>query len=113
MFRVIVYENSHYQDPDEAYEHGRFSSYQEAVRACRSIVDGFLRSALKPNMTSTELFTQYTTFGEDPRVGGEVGEPPFSAWDYAKERCGELCGVSPSDNVKHGGGDDTTGTPDR
>lgn len=41
-------------------------------------------------MTSKVLYEGYVGFGEDPFII-PAGEPPFSAWDYAKARCMEIC----------------------
>ena len=92
-FTVRIRENSHYMDESEAYEHGRFATYAEAETACRKIVDEYLKSARMPGMSADDLFRSYTTFGEDPAIdgAGPNGER-FSAWDYARRRCDELCG---------------------
>jgi len=91
-FKVRIRENSHYMDESEAYDHGTFASYAKAEAACRRIVDEFLTGARKPGMDSEALFQVYMMFGEDPVIdgAGPNGER-FSAWDYARDRCQELC----------------------
>jgi hypothetical protein len=91
-FNVRIRENAHYMDENEAYDHGSFATYAEAETACRKIVDEFLRGNRKPGIGAEALFRLYTTFGEDPTIdaAGPNGER-FSAWDYARKRCGELC----------------------
>lgn len=91
-FTVRIRENSHYMDESEAYDHGSFATYAEAEAACRRIVDDYLAGAKKPGMSADDLFRSYTTFGDDPSIdaGGPDGRP-FSAWDYARRRCAELC----------------------
>lgn len=91
-FTVRIRENSHYMDESEAYEHGRFATYAEAETACRRIVDGYLAGAKKPGMSADDLFRSYTMFGEDPAIdaAGPDGKR-FSAWDYARQRCREVC----------------------
>jgi hypothetical protein len=61
--------------------------------ACRTLVDQWLAENHKPGMTGLELYSLYTSFGEDPFIlGGEGGgEPIFSAWTYAKECAETLC----------------------
>ena len=53
----------------------------------------YLRGA-KPGIDADALFRLYTTFGEDPTIdaAGPNGER-FSAWDYARKRCREMCGA--------------------
>ena len=98
-FRVLVDDNFHYMDESERYEHGSFATAEAAVVAARAIVDTYLKSAYRPGMTAEQLFESYTSFGEDPFIVGEgVEKVAFSAWTYAKERCGALCSSSGSGN---------------
>lgn len=92
-YRVLVDDNFHYMDEEERYEHGSYSSLEAATVAAQAIVDEFLVEARQPGMTAGELFDQYTSFGEDPFIVAP-GESRvlFSAWDYARRRCEELCG---------------------
>lgn len=93
-FTVRVRENSHYMDESEAYTIGPFATYEEAEAACRKIVDDFLAANRKPGQSADALFSLYTMFGEDPSVEGKrVGTGGFSAWDYARRRCGDSCGA--------------------
>lgn len=70
-----------------------FDTLEEAIGLCKSVVDAWLVIELEPGMQPAELFDRYTTFGEDPWVlgGGANGGVPFRAWDYARQRCQELC----------------------
>ena len=91
-FSVRVRENSHYMDESEGYTLGPFPTYEAAEAKCRAIVDDFLTANTKTRKSADALFSIYTTFGEDPSV---VGNTPsgaaFSAWDYARRRCREIC----------------------
>jgi hypothetical protein len=91
---VIIRENSHYQDASENYLHGSFDHCDEAVAACRRIVDEYLADAHRPGMPVDALYELYMHFGEDPYVISDDAGCKFSAWDYAKLRCAELCGGS-------------------
>lgn len=94
-YTVFVADNYHYMDEDERYELGTFETLEAAIEACRKIVDEYLAGAHKPGMTARELFENYTTFGEDPYVvSSAVIGVPFSAWDYARQRCDEICVVA-------------------
>ena len=93
-FSVRVRENSHYRDESEGYTLGPFPTYEAAEAKCRAIVDEFLSASRKSGQSADALFSLYTTFGEDPSVVGKA--PPgasFSAWDYARRRCREICGA--------------------
>ena len=83
-YTVFVDDNFHYMDEDERYTLGVFATVEEAIAACRSIVDRCLNH--EPGMTAEAMFKKYAMFGEDPFIPGVE----FSAWTYAKERCAEL-----------------------
>jgi len=89
-YSVYVDDNFHYQDESERYKLGDFASLDEAVAACKRIVDGFLQAEVSPDIAAVERYAQYTGFGPDPFIVTDdpgAGSPPFSAWNYAKERC--------------------------
>ena len=87
--RYVVYvdDNFHFMDEEERYKLGEFDTEEEALQACRRIVDEFLIANHKPGMTAEEFIDMYKTFGEDPWCA----EIAFSAWAYAERRCHELC----------------------
>ena len=89
-FELFVDDNYHYMDEGARYRLGSFASYSEALAKAKAIVDEFLERSHQPGMTSKELFEGYVGFGEDPFIV-PAGEPHFSAWDYARARCMELC----------------------
>ncbi|MCU4653508.1 hypothetical protein N8I71_11745 [Roseibacterium sp. SDUM158016] len=83
-------DNFHYGNEDERYRYGAFGNYDEAVAACRQIVDEYLDSASAD--TAEALWDSYTSFGEDPWIDAPppTGSERFSAWTYAKQRAFEL-----------------------
>jgi hypothetical protein len=100
LFTVFVADNFHYLDESENYEYGSFESLDAAIDAAKRIVNAFLFSALKPGMTSEQLYEHYLAFGDDPYISGAAeDEVPFSARAYARDQCAELCS-SPLDSSK-------------
>ena len=100
-YRVLVDDNFHYMDESERYVLGEFPTPDAAIKASRRIVDEYLLSAYKPGVTAEALFSSYTSFGEDPWIVEPAPEETvdFSAWDYAKSRCDEMCQpIKGSDN---------------
>ena len=89
---VFVDDNFHFMDEAERYKLGEFPTAAAAIAAPRKIVDEALDSAYQPGMSAKELYQGYTAFGEDPYIVSDDPGCTFSAWDYAKERCRELCG---------------------
>lgn len=94
-YAVFVDDNFHYQDEGERYKLGEFDKWETAVAACKKIADDFLAQNYKPGMTAEELYKIYTSFGEDPFILKKNPDAPprsgFSTWDYAKERCQQIC----------------------
>jgi hypothetical protein len=89
-YKLFVDDNYHYMEEEERYCAGSFTSYDEALAKAKEIVDEFLEQGYEPGMTSKELYGGYVGFGEDPFII-PPGDPPFSAWNYARERCKEFC----------------------
>lgn len=92
-YTVYVDDNSRYMDEGGRHRLGDFATAEEALAASRRIVDDFLQQALRPGMTARELFSGYTSFGEDPHIASDDPSCTFSAWDYARRRCVELTGT--------------------
>jgi hypothetical protein len=105
IYRVLVDDNYHFTDETERYALGEFPNLAQAIEAAQRIVDEYLLSAYQPGMTAAALYGSYTGFGEDPFI---VAIPAtdngnlFSAWDYAKRRCEELCAPAqpPTDGAR-------------
>ena len=90
-YQVYVDDNFHFMDESERYKLGEFQTCEEAVAVCMKIVDEFLEKGYKKGMSFNELYGGYTGFGEDPFIISDDKKCFFSAWDYAKKRCRELC----------------------
>ena len=86
-YTVYVDDNYHYMDEDERYTLGVFDTEEEAVRAAKNVIDKFLPDTCTPGTTAESLYESYVGFGEDPWIPGST----FSAWDYAREKCAQIC----------------------
>ena len=97
-WQVLVDDNFHYMDESQRYVKGEYPTYAEALDVCKEIVDRCLRDEYVPGMSASALYFRYTMFGDDPFIVDRSESPGasghFSAWDYAKVRCGELCAQS-------------------
>jgi hypothetical protein len=91
-YKVMVDDNFHHMENGEQYLYAELSSCAEAVAACKKIVDDFLVPEHKPGMTAEELWAIYSAFGDDAFIVSEDTQCRFSGWQYARERCKELCG---------------------
>lgn len=86
-YEVYVDDNFHYGDESERYRLGEFATRAEAVAACRTKVDEYFERIKKGEHSFKELWEGYMLYGEDPFISTDDGEPRFSAWEYAKQRC--------------------------
>ena len=89
-YTVFIDDNFHHMDEGEQYKLGDFDTCEAAIAACKQIVDDFLLSTLQPPMSHDELWSLYTTFGDDAFIIPRDPNCRFSAWDYAKQRCQAL-----------------------
>jgi hypothetical protein len=91
QYSVYVDDNFHYMDEDERYKLADFPDCASATAACQGIVDDFLvHAAQEKACTATELYSQYTAFGEDPWIQTDDPNCRFWARPYAEARCREL-----------------------
>jgi hypothetical protein len=96
-YTVMVDDNFHYMQKDERQEHGTFATVEEALQACRTLVDDWLAHNHQPGMTADKLIELYAFFGDDPFiVGGPPGTILFSGRDYARDRVAAICGEASS-----------------
>lgn len=86
-YEVYVDDNFHNGDESERYRLGEFATREEAVAACRAKVDEYFERIKKGEHSFKELWEGYMLYGEDPFIATDDGEPRFSAWEYAKQRC--------------------------
>jgi hypothetical protein len=91
VFKVFVDDNFAYMDEDARSFAGRFYDFDRALELAKRIVDRSLAENLQPGMSAEALVDHYESFGDDAFViPTPEGVKPFSAWDYAKERAGEM-----------------------
>ncbi len=93
-YQVMVDDNFHYQDPEERREQGVYATLEEAIAACREIVDRSLAEEHRPGASAEALLDRYASFGDDPFIvvlDGLDARAAFSAWRYAEERARAIC----------------------
>lgn len=71
---VMIDDNFHYMDEDHKYKHGEFSTYNEAVVACKKIVDEELADMLKQGTNPAKLSSTWSMFGDDSFILDDIGE---------------------------------------
>ena len=99
-FEIFVDDNFHYQDESGRYKFGEYDTYERAVEVCKEIVEGELLHLCEQGKSAAELYSSYTSFGKDPYIKPGLPEERFSAWDYARQRCEEICANNPPAQAK-------------
>lgn len=91
-YSVIVYDNFHHANAEEAYAIFGFADAETALSHCKQMVDGCLQEAAEPGFDADMIYGRYTAFGDDPTVHSPRGAPEvrFSAWTYARENAGRF-----------------------
>ena len=92
-FHLRVYENSHYMDESEAYNHGQYNTYEDALVAAKAIVDEFMEHNWQTGISPESLIGQFCLYGDDPIIlPNEPGKSEcFSARTYAHISAVEIC----------------------
>jgi hypothetical protein len=67
-FKVLIDDHFHYMDEDSRFEHGVFETAEEAIAACRKILDSTLEEQCEPGLSASALYHRYMQFGEDPFI---------------------------------------------
>lgn len=86
-YAIIVYDNYHAHDPDEAYAIAGIETAEEALEKCRSIVGWSLEEGAEPGRTAQDIIGYFKMFGDTPILRCPEGKPGvrFSALAYANE----------------------------
>jgi hypothetical protein len=106
-YTVLVNDNFHSMDETELLTDGEFDTEEAAIARAKEIVDKCLADLYSQlsqqrqpgiEMSSEELYRQYTAFGDNPLVVAEDRTVAFSGWSYAREKCFEIVSgkLSPS-----------------
>ena len=92
-YNLKVYDNYHYGDESEAYNHGWFDTYEEAENEAKAIVNEFLEHNWSRGINPDILIAQYCLYGEDPVImpAENTACRKFSGRDYANEIAETIC----------------------
>src|SRR5260370_2725245 len=96
-YKVLVDDNFHFAEEGPRLEHGTFDTAEEAITACRNIVDTVLCDNHRPGMSAAELYYRYTLFGEDPFIivlDASAPPAPFSGWAYPSDPGPAMCATT-------------------
>jgi hypothetical protein len=74
---------------------GEFEILEDAIRAAKQIIDGFLMGRYKAGTNASTLFSLYQKSGEIPFIFSDepdaINVSGFNHFEYAMNRCGAIC----------------------
>lgn len=69
---------------------GKFDDLNQAINACKKIVDDFLRSRANSAESADQLAINFLHHGDVPTINGAENLNCFDIYDYLTQRCGEI-----------------------
>jgi hypothetical protein len=91
-YMLFVHDSFNAGQDDAPRRVGPFSRASEALAEARRIVDSYLLGTFEPGTTADELFRRFTGYGDAPVIVPRDDDTRgFSAHDYARARCDEIC----------------------
>jgi hypothetical protein len=93
MFYVRIYRNYNPLDERIAHDEGSFTTYKQALKHAKYVVDSSLRDCYVPGMSEEELLEEYAEQGDDPYIFSDKRKEYefFSARDYARRIVSDYC----------------------
>jgi hypothetical protein len=89
-FSVDVYSDRSLLSESPWLRIGKFEELDDAIDACKKVVDDFLRSSLNTFIESEQLVTAFLSFGDVPVINGAENVPSFDVYEYLAQRCREF-----------------------
>ena len=77
-------------------EVGVFDRLEDAVEACKEVVDNYLRSPINLFISPDMLVTDFLSYGHVPVIRGVENLPIFDVYDYLANRCKQVSSLQES-----------------
>lgn len=89
-FSVDIFSDRRSNDQNPWVRIGEFDDLEEAIEACKMVVDNFLsRYRAQPASADTLIFN-YLNYGSVPCINGTENLKAFELYEYLNRRCAEL-----------------------
>jgi hypothetical protein len=91
-YKVVVQDNFHWWDETERYEFGTFTTWDEAVDACKNKIEQELEKFFEPGMDANQLYDHYIQMADEPFILASAADAygDFSESEYAMRHCEKL-----------------------
>jgi hypothetical protein len=87
-YQGFIDDNGAYQDVDARVRGDSYATAEEAIAACKQMVDDDLKEVEESGMSGGDILKRWKLWGRDPFIAASAGSAPapFSAWSYAEVR---------------------------
>ncbi len=99
-FSVNVYSDFRRSKPGPWVRIGEFDKLDDAIEACKKVVDDFLQSPINAFIGSERLETAFLSYGDVPAIKGAENLPSFDIYAYLAMRCREVSHSSRSNSIQ-------------
>lgn len=89
-FSVDVYSDFRRSKQSPWVRIGEFDNLDDAIEACKKVVDDFLQSPINAFLGSERLRTAFFSYGDVPVINGVENLRSFDIYEYLAKRCGEV-----------------------
>jgi hypothetical protein len=92
----------------QARDVGEYMNFDDAVKVARQHIDDFIyreyRRTVGQGISVGKLYERYKSDGElmlvQPKIKGDTAVMDFDAYEYAAEKCAEICAQVPPPKTK-------------
>jgi len=99
-FSVNVYSDFRGSESSPWVSIGEFGKLDDAIEACKKVVDDFLQSPINAFIGSERLETAFLSYGDVPAIKGAENLPSFDIYAYLAMRCREVSCASGSNSIQ-------------
>ncbi len=89
-FSVDVYSDFRKSKPGPWVRIGEFDKLDDAINACKKVVDDFLQSPINAFIEPERLETAFLSYGDVPAINGAENLPSFDIYAFLAMRCREV-----------------------
>ena len=89
-FSVDVYSDRSLLSESPWLRIGEFEELDDAIDACKKVVDDFLHQPLNAFIEPEQLVRTFLCFGDVPVINGAKNLPSFDVYEYLAQRCREF-----------------------
>jgi len=95
-FSVDVYSDLRRSKVSPWVRVGEFDKLDDAIEACKKIVDNFLQSPINSFIGPERLENAFLSYGDIPAINGAENLLSFNIYEYLAMRCREVSQASKS-----------------